>query len=116
MKNLIIRLLFGLVFLVSLVSAVIASWGASISIDAINLHSSFSDKTVFSDCAKAIERGEYNEELPCVMDQWKYLSVLSIGFYVAVIFGLTGLVFLTVGIYSLRKHLRRIRFERQGAM
>ena len=100
----------------SLVSGVIAAWGVSLLIDASYLHSSFSNGTVIADCERAIERGEYSEELPCVMAQWKYLSFLSIGPYVATIFGLAGLVFLTIGIYPLRKHLRRIRFERQGAM
>ena len=108
MKTLFIRTLIGGVFLVSLFCVVIAAGGAWLLIegtqraDTVSMHES---------CEKAVERGDYTEIDPCLEDSMKAFGIFGFALIAAVISGVLSLVFLVVGIISLRRHRQRIRME-----
>lgn len=114
------RSLIAACFLIALVSGAISAGSSWILIDVANLEWSYSE-----DCERAISQGEYSGTLKeCVADTFKSSHAglfyetgggKELFIIVAISFGILALIFMVIGIFSLRRHLRTMRSAQPGA-
>ena len=114
MKNLTIRILIVLVFLVALLSSVISVGGVWLFVT-LN-EEDISQTTVTKNCNQQSSAGDYDKDDPnCIEESMKAGVVgAGLGLIAAVFFGFIAMVLFIIGTISIRRHLKRIRSERQG--
>ena len=113
MKTLLIRTSIIGVFLLSLLFGAVAGGGVWF---ALQSYYNLFDGSVVESCENRSEKGERTDTTQCIEDSTPTEpAFLLLGLVAAFISGVLSLLFLAVGIISLRRYRRRIRLEKQEA-